>query len=112
MARKFSTYFSNLLTVEDVDDKPDPVIAHAVENTLTDIDCSEPEVEANLKELKADKATGSNGFLPKVPKAVVDGVVSHLCQIVNISLTTAEVSFHFRLRKSGPSQKWSVHGNV
>ena len=62
MAREFNTYFSNVFTVEDIDNIPDPVIVHAGENTLTDIDCAEPEVEAKLKELKPDKAAGSDGF--------------------------------------------------
>ena len=56
---------------------PDPVIVHAGENTLTDIDCAEPEFEAKLK---PDKAAGSDG-LPKVLKPVADDVVPHLCQI-------------------------------
>ena len=83
---EFNTYFSNVFTVEDIDNIPDPVIVHAAENTLTDIDCAEPEVEAKLKELKADKAAGSDSFLPKVLKAVASGVVPHLCQIYNRSL--------------------------
>ena len=91
MAREFNNYFNNVFTVEDIDNIPDPVIVHAGENTLTDIDCAEPEVEAKLKELKPDKAAGSDGFLPKVLKAVAGGVVPHLCQIFNRSLTTAEV---------------------
>ena len=89
MAREFNNYFSNVF--EDIDNIPDPVIVHAGENTLTNIDCAEPEVEAKLKELKPDKAAGSDGFLPKVLKAVAGGVVPHLCQIFNRSLTTAEV---------------------
>ena len=84
MAREFNTYFSNVFTVEDIDNIPDPVIVHAGENTLTNIDCAEPEVEAKLKELNPDKAAGSDGFLPKVP-----------CQIFNRSLTTAEVPQEF-----------------
>ena len=44
MAGEFNSYFSNVFTVEDVDNIPDPAIVHAGENTLTDIDCSEPEV--------------------------------------------------------------------
>ena len=96
MAREFNNYFSNVFTVEDVDNIPDPVIVHAGENTITDIDCAEPEVEAKLKELKPDKAAGFDGFLPKVLKAVPDGVVLHLCQIFNRSLTTAEVPLDFR----------------
>ena len=96
MAREFNTYFSNVFTVEDIDNIPDPAIVHAGENNLTDIDCAEPEVEAKLKELKPDKAAGSDGFLPKVLKAVAGGVVPHLCQIFNRSLTTAEVPQDFR----------------
>ena len=96
MAREFNTYFSNVFTVEDIDNIPDPVIVHAGENTLTDIDCAEPEVEAKLKELKPDKAAGSDGFLSKVLKAVAGGVVPHLCQIFNRSLTTTEVPQDFR----------------
>ena len=57
-------------------------------NGLTDIDCAETEVKVKLKELKPDKATGSHGFLPKVVNAVADGVVLHLCQIFNRSLTS------------------------
>ena len=53
MAREFNTYFSNIFTVGDIDNIPDPVIVHAGENTLTDIDCAKPEVEAKLKELTA-----------------------------------------------------------
>ena len=71
--------FSNVFTVEDVDNIPDPVIVH--ENTLIDINCTEPEVEENLKELKPNKAAGSEGFLPNVLKAAANGVVPHLCQI-------------------------------
>ena len=67
----------------------------ASENTLADIDCAEPEVEAKLKELKPDKAARSNGFLPKVLKVVVDGVVPQLCPNFNRSLTTAEVPLDF-----------------
>ena len=78
MAREFNNYFSNVFTVEDVDNIPDPVIVHAGENTNTDIDCAEPEVEAKLK---PDKAAGFDGFLPKVLQGVADGVVPHLCQI-------------------------------
>ena len=80
-AREFYTYFSNVFTFEDVDNLLDPLIVHAGENTLIDIDCVEPEVEAKLKELNPDKAAGSDGFLPKVLKAVAGGVVPHLCQI-------------------------------
>ena len=78
IAREFNNYFSNVFTVEDVDNIPDPVIVHASENTITDINCAEPEVEAKLKELKPDKAADSDGFLPKVLKAVADGVVPDL----------------------------------
>ena len=95
MAREFNNYFSNVFTVEDIDNIPDSVIVHASENTLTDIDCAEPEVEAKLKELKPDKAAGSDGFLPKVLKAVAGGVIPHLCQIFNRSLTMAEVPQDF-----------------
>ena len=35
MARKFNTYFSNVFTVEDIDNIPDPVIVHAGDNALT-----------------------------------------------------------------------------
>ena len=90
MARELNNYFSNVFTVEDVDNIPDPVIVHAGENTITDIDCAELEVEAKLKELKPD------GFLPKVLKAVADGVVPHLCQIFNRSLIMVEVPQDFR----------------
>ena len=61
------------------------------ENTLTDIYCTEPEVEVKLKELKPDNAAGSDGFLLNVIKNVVDGFVPHLCQIFNRSLTTPKV---------------------
>ena len=64
MAREFNNYFSNVFTDYDVDNIPDPVIVHAGENTITDIDCAKPEVQAKLKELKPDKAAGSDGFLP------------------------------------------------
>ena len=96
MAREFNNYFSNVFAVEDVDNIPDPVIDHGDENTLTDIDCTEPEDEAKQKGLKPDKAADSDGFLPKVLKAVADGVVSHLCQIFNRSLPTVEVPSDFR----------------
>ena len=108
IAIEFNTYFSNVFTVEDIDNIPDPSIVHAGENTLTDIDCAEPEVEAKLKELKLDKAAGSDGFLSKVLKAVAGGVVPHLCQIFNRSLTTAEVPQDFRLPHP---QKGSPHGH-
>ena len=42
MVREFNNYFSNVFIVDDVDNIPDPVIVHAVENTITDIDCVEP----------------------------------------------------------------------
>ena len=93
---QFNNYFSNVFTLEDLDNITDPVIVHAGENTITDIDYAKPEVEAKLKELKPEKAAGSDGFLPKVLKAVADGVVPHLCQIFNRSLTTAEVPKDFR----------------
>ena len=57
MARELNNYFSNVFTVEDVDNIPDPVIVRAGENTLTNIGCAVrpvPEVEAKLKELKPD----------------------------------------------------------
>ena len=84
MAREFNNLFSNVFTVED------STVEDVFSNALTvftvllprqDIDCAEPEVEAKVKELKLDKAAGSDGFLPKVIKAVADGVVPHLCQI-------------------------------
>ena len=81
ITREFNNYFSNVFTVEDVDNIPDPLIVHAGENTLTDIDCAQPVVGAKLKKLKTGKAAGSDSFLPKVLKAVADGVVPHLCQI-------------------------------
>ena len=56
MAREFNNYFSNVFFVEDVDNIPDLVIVHAGENTLTGIDFAEPNVEAELNELKPDKA--------------------------------------------------------
>ena len=43
MAREFINYISNVITVEDVNNIPVPVIVHAGENPLTDIDCAEPE---------------------------------------------------------------------
>ena len=105
MAREFNNYFSNVFTVEDVDNISDPVIVHTGNNTLTDIDYAKPEVEAKLKELKPDKAAGSDGFLPKVLKAVADVVVPHLCQIFNRSLTTAEVPQDFRFADVCPIPK-------
>ena len=48
MAREFNNYFSNVFTVEDVNNIPDPVIVHASENTVTDIDCAESEVKVKL----------------------------------------------------------------
>ena len=80
MAREFNNYIGNVFTVKDVDNIPDPVIVHAGGNIITDIDCAEPKVEEKLKELKPGKAEGSDGFLPKVLKAVTD-VFPHLCQI-------------------------------
>ena len=62
MARELNNYFSNVFTVEDVDNISDPAIVHAGENILTDIDCAEPEVEEKLKELKPDKAAVSDAF--------------------------------------------------
>ena len=102
MAREFNTYFSNVFTVEDIDNIPYIVIVHVGENTLTDIDFAEPEVEAKLK---PDKAAGSDGFLPKVLKAVAGGVVPHLCQIFNRSFTTAEVPQDFRSADVFPIHK-------
>ena len=55
MAREYNNCSSNVFTVKDVDNLPDPVIVHASENTLTDINCAKTEVEAKLKELKPDK---------------------------------------------------------
>ena len=55
MARVFNTYFCRNI--------PDPVIIQAGENNLTDIDCSEPEVEVKLKELKPDKAASYGGLI-------------------------------------------------
>ena len=108
MARELNNYFSNVFTVEDVDNIPDPVIVQAGENTLTDIDCAEPEVKAKLK---PDKSAGSDCFLPKVLKAVADGVVQHLCQIFNRSFTTAEVSLDFWSSVICPiPKKGSPHG--
>ena len=66
IAREFNAYFSNVSTVEDVDDIPDPVIVYTGESTSTDIDYTEPEVEAKLKKLS---------FLSKDDKRGV-GVVS------------------------------------
>ena len=77
MANEFNKYFSNVFTVED--EHTHPVIVHAGENTLTDIDCAEPEVEAKLK---PNKAAGSDG-LPKVLKPVADDLAPHLCQIID-----------------------------
>ena len=65
MAREFNNYFSNVFTVEDVDNIPDSVIVHAGEYTITDIDCAEPDVDAKLKELKPDKAAGLTVSCPK-----------------------------------------------
>ena len=108
IAREFNTYFSNIFTVEDEDNIPDPVIVHASENTLTVIDCAEPEVEAKLKKLKPDKAAGSDGFLPKVLKAVAGGVVPHLCQIFDHGRGAPRLSVCGRLPHP---QKGSPHGH-
>ena len=64
MAREFNNYFSNVFTVEDVDNIPDPVI-HACENIITDIDCAEPEVQAKLKELKPARQLALTASCPK-----------------------------------------------
>ena len=72
MPRGFNTNFSNIFTVDDVDNIPDPAIVYAGENTLTDNDCAKLEVVA--KELNPDKAIGSDGSLPKALKALADGV--------------------------------------
>ena len=66
-------------TVEDVNNISDSVIIHGDENTLRDINCSEPEVELKLKEMKPDKTAGSDGFQPKVVKADANDVDPHLC---------------------------------
>ena len=111
IAREFNDYFASVFTMEDADDIPDPVIVNrGIEggDTLDGIDSHEPEVEAKLKELKPDKAAGSDGFLPRVLKAVSDGVAPPLCQIFNRSLATGEVPADFRsadvcpIHKKGP----------
>ena len=84
------------------------VIVHAGENTITDIDCAEPEVEVKMKELKPDKAAGSDGFLPKVLKAVAGGVVPHLCQIFDHGRGVPRLSVCGRLPHP---QKGSSHGH-
>ena len=108
MAREFNNYCSNVFTVKDIDNIPDPVIIHAGENTLTDIDCAEPEVEAKLKELKPDKAAGSDIFLLKILKAVADGVVQHLCQIFDHGRGAPRLSVCGHLTYP---QKRSPHGH-
>ena len=108
MAREFNNYFSNVFTVEEENNITDPVIVHAGENTITDIDCSKREVQAKLKDLKTDKAAGSDGFLPKVHKSVADGVVPHLCQIFDHDRGAPRLSVCGRLPHP---QKGSPHGH-
>ena len=73
MAREFNNYIVNVFTVEYVDNIPDPVIIHAGENSLTDVDCA--ETEAKLNKLKSNKADGYDCFLPKVLEAVADNKI-------------------------------------
>ena len=108
IARELNDYFASVFTMEDVEDVPDPVLHGGRSESLVSIDCHGPEVEAKLKGLKPDKAPGSDGFLPKVLKAVRKGAAPHLCQIFNRSLATGEVPRDFRsadvcpIHKKGP----------
>ena len=108
MAGELNNYFINVFIVEVVVNIPIPVIVHAHEDTPTAIDCAEPEVKAKLN---PDKAAGSEGFLPKVLKAIADGMVPCLCQIFNRSLTTAEVPLDLRSATFAPKKVLTDMGN-
>ena len=63
IATKFNNYFSSVFTVENMNNLPDSVAVHAGD-TLRSIDCHEPEILEKLKELKTDKASSPDSFLP------------------------------------------------
>ena len=110
IATEFNNYFSSVFTVENMNNIPDPVVVHAGD-TLRSIDCHEPGILEKLKDLKPDKAPGPDGFLPRVLKAVADGVAPHLCPIFNRSLATGDVPSDLRsadvcpIHKKGPLQQ-------
>ena len=65
MAKEFNNYFSNVFTVEDADNIPDPVIVHAGKYTLIIIGSAEPEVEAKLKEMSLTSRQALAASCPK-----------------------------------------------
>ena len=87
-----------------MDNLPDPVLVHTGD-TLRSIDCHELEIIPKLNDLKPDKAPGLDGILPRVLKAVADGVASYLFPIFNRSLATGDVPSDLRSADVCPINK-------
>lgn len=108
IASEFNNYFVSVFTTEDVANVPNPVITYNGEDSLVEIRCTESEIEEKIKALNPNKAPGPDGFLPKVMKAIVEGISPHLCKVYNRSLETGVVPQDMRSANVSPIFKKGV----
>ena len=104
MARVLNSYFSSVFTRETGNIIPVPGIVFDGA-ALETIQCTLVDVEEQIKKMNPNKAAGSDGFLPKVIKAVNEGVAPHLHQLFNRSLETGEVPGDMRIADVTPIYK-------
>ena len=86
IAEEFNRYFSSVFTHEDDRVAPEPAITCESDRVLHSIHITEGEITTKIKDLNPNKAPGPDGFLPKVVKAVSEGITPHLHQIFNKSV--------------------------
>ena len=93
-ANLLNNYFSSVFT-EESGSIPLPADCHEGEK-LEEMDFTTIEIESKIRELKANKSPGPDGFLPKVLKEVRSEVSHHLSRIFNMSIRTACVPCDWR----------------
>jgi len=105
VAEELNNYFVSVFTEESEDAIPNPPIRYQGMHPLEDIQCTTAEIIAKIKSLKANKSAGSDGFLPRVIKAVSDEIAPHLLVVFNQSLEEGTVPDDMKVADVTPIHK-------
>ena len=94
-------FFCSVFTHEDTDVIPELNVKHS-DPKLTNINITKESVTKHIKNLKASKSAGPDGFHPRVLKEQVNEIVTPLCEIFSKSLSYGVLPRQWKLGQVTP----------
>ena len=110
-ANCLNDYFASISTVND-EHTPLPPFAKLTDNSLSEINCTEYEIETIIEVLNPNKASGDDGISHKMLKGVSKSVSKPLCILMNRSFSEGIFPDTWKLANVIPILKREINLNL